>query len=115
MHMITPRNFVVWFLTAVSAVLLPFRRKSIFEASSWRPQVTGVPVLSILGILGAALFAFLAYNSVTNPAIGPFSYPAQVTILIVIIIPIVIYTISYYYNRSRGLDLGKVMAQLPPE
>ena len=106
---------VVWFLTAVSAVLLPFRRKSIFEAASWKPQVVGVPVLSILGILGAALFAFLAYNSVTNPAIGPFSYAAQVTILIVMIIPIVLYAVSYYYSRSRGLDLGKVMAQLPPE
>ena len=106
---------VVWFLTAVSAILLPFRRKGIFEASSWKPQVGRVPVLSILGVLGAALFAFLAYNSVTNPAIGPFSYPAQVTLLIVMIIPIVLYAVSYYYNRSRGLDLGKVMAQLPPE
>lgn len=106
---------VVWFLTAVSAVLLPFRRRSIFDASSWKPRVAGVPILCVLGILGAALFAFLAYNSVTNPAIGPFSYPAQVTILVVMIIPIALYTVSYSYNRSRGLDLSKVMAQLPPE
>jgi amino acid transporter len=106
---------VVWFLTAVSAVLLPFRRRAIFDAAAWKPRIGGIPVLSILGVLGACLFAFLAYNSVTNPAIGPFTYAAQATILIVMIIPIVLYTVSYYYNRSRGLDLGKVMAQLPPE
>jgi len=106
---------VVWFLTAISAILLPFRRKTIFEASSWKPKLANVPVLSILGVLGAVLFAFLAYNSVTNPAIGPFSYPAQVTILVVMIIPILLYTLAYYYNRSRGLDLSMVMAQLPPE
>jgi amino acid transporter len=106
---------VVWFLTALSAVLLPFRRKSIFEAASWRPRIGNVPVLSLLGVLGAALFVFLAYNSVTNPAIGPFSYGAQVAIIIVMIIPIVLYAVSFYYNKSRGLDLGKVMAQLPPE
>jgi amino acid transporter len=106
---------VVWFLTALSAILLPFRCKSIFEAASWKPRVGGVPVLSILGLIGAVLFAFLAYNSVTNPAIGPFSYGAQLAIFIVILMPIVLYTASYYYNKSRGLDLGKVMAQLPPE
>jgi amino acid transporter len=106
---------VVWFLTAVSAVVLPYRRKRIFEASSWKPKVAGVPVLSILGILGATLFAFLAYNSVTNPAIGQFTLPAQETIAIVLVIPIVVYYASYYYNKSRGLDLSKVMAELPPE
>jgi amino acid transporter len=106
---------VVWFLTAVSAILLPVRKRDIFDAASWKPRLGGFPVLSIVGVLGAVLFAFLAYNSVTNPAIGPFSYAAQITILIVMIIPIAIYILSYYYNKSRGLDLGKVMAQLPPE
>jgi amino acid transporter len=106
---------VVWLLTAISAVLLPFRRKSIFDAAAWKPRIAGVPVLTVLGVLGALLFAFLAYNSVTNPAIGPFSYGAQVTILIVLMIPIVLYALSYYYNKSRGIDLGKLVAQLPPE
>ena len=106
---------VVWLLTAVSAVLLPFRRRAMFDAAAWKPRVAGVPVLSILGVLGACLFAFLAYNSVTNPAIGPFTFGAQATIVVVTIIPIVIYAGSHYYNKSRGLDLGKVMAQVPPE
>ena len=106
---------VVWFLTAISAILLPFRRRSIFEAAAWKPRIAGIPVLTILGVLGAILFAFLAYNSVTNPAIGPFSYAAQVTIVIVTLIPIVLYAGSYYYNKSRGIDLRLTMAQLPPE
>jgi amino acid transporter len=106
---------VVWFLTAVSAVLLPFRRRAIFDAAAWKPRIAGAPVLSILGVLGACLFAFLAYNSVTNPAIGSFTFGAQVTIVIVIVLPIVLYAASHYYNKSHGLDLGKVMAQVPPE
>jgi len=106
---------VVWFLTAISAVILPFRRKNIFDAASWKPRIARVPVLTVLGVLGALLFAFLAYNSVTNPAIGPFSYGAQVTIVIVMIIPIVLYAVSYYWNKSRGVDLRQVMALIPPE
>ena len=106
---------VVWFLTAISAIVLPFRRKDIFDGSSWKARVAGVPVLSILGVLGAALFAFLGFNAVTNPAIGPFSFYAQVAILLVVIIPITLFAASYYYNKSRGIDLRKLWAQIPPE
>ena len=106
---------VVWFLTAISAIVLPLRRPDILDAAAWKPRVLGVPVLSVLGVLGAVLFAYLAYNSVTNPAMGPFSFGAQTTILIVTIIPIILYATSYYYNKTRGIDLSIVMAQIPPE
>lgn len=106
---------VVWLLTAISAIILPFRRKQIFEAASWKPRIAGIPFLSIFGVVGAVLFAFLAYNSVTNPAIGPFTSAAQETIALVVVLPIILYAASHFYNKSRGLDLGKVMAQIPPE
>jgi hypothetical protein len=106
---------VVWFLTAISAIVLPFRRRNIFEAASWKARIAGVPVLSILGVLGAILFGILGFNAVTNPAIGPFTFYAQVAIVVVIIIPIVLFAVSYRYNKSRGIDLGKVWAQIPPE
>jgi hypothetical protein len=106
---------VVWFLTAISAIVLPFRRKNIFDAASWKARIGGFPVLSILGLLGAILFGYLGFNAVTNPAIGPFSFNAQVAIVIVVIIPIVIFATSYYYNKSHGIDLTKVWAQIPPE
>jgi hypothetical protein len=106
---------VVWFLTAISAIVLPFRRKNIFEAAPWKARVTGVPVLSILGVLGAILFGILGFNAVTNPAVGPFTFYAQVAIVIVVVIPIIIFAASYFYNKSRGIDLSKVWAQIPPE
>jgi len=106
---------VVWLLTAISAIVLPFRRKDIFEAASWKARVAGLPALSILGVLGAILFGYLGFNAVTNPAIGPFSFYAQVTIVIVVVIPTVLFATSYLYNKSRGIDLGKLWAQIPPE
>lgn len=106
---------IVWFLTSVSAIVLPFRRKDIFEASAARARIGGVPVLSLLGVLGAVLFAYLAYNSTTNAAVGPFALGAQLFVVGLIIAPVVIYAAAYYYNKSRGVDLRLVTGQLPPD
>ena len=106
---------IVWILTAVSAIILPYRRKSIFETSVAHGKVGGVPILSLLGVLGVILFGYLGYNSTTNSAVGPFALGAQLFILALIIAPLVIYAGSFYYNKSRGLDLRLVFVQLPPE
>ncbi|MBI3022737.1 MAG: amidohydrolase family protein [Thaumarchaeota archaeon] len=46
----------VWFLAAVSAAVLPFRRRRIFETAQ-KSMVGRVPVVSLFGVLGAILFA----------------------------------------------------------
>jgi hypothetical protein len=61
------------------------------------------------------LFIYLGFNALVNPAIGPFQYGAQIATAIIVIIPITIYVLSYYFNRLRGIDLGKLSSQLPPD
>lgn len=106
---------VVWFLAAVSAVLLPFRRRDVYEASTGKRARGRLPTISVLGAVAAALFAYLGYNSVTNPAVGPFQLSAQVFIMVVIVIPIAIYALSYRHHRSRGVDIRLAQGQIPPE
>jgi len=105
---------VVWTLTAASAVILPIRRKSIFEASAGS-KLHGVPAITVLGILGAFLFIYLGYNSAANPAIGPFALGSQMFIVAIVIAPLILYAVSYYYNKSRGIDLRLICTQLPPD
>jgi amino acid transporter len=106
---------VVWFLAAASAAILPFRRKTIFDASPAKAKLGSLPVLTLLGVLGAILFAYLGYNALTNPAIGPFAFDTQIFIVGIVLLPIMIYIVSYYYNRRRGIDLRQLCSQLPPD
>jgi len=106
---------VVWFLAAVSALIIPFRRKSIYESSAGRFQVLGVPIISVLGLTGIILFVYLGFNALINPAIGPFQFGAQVATATIVVVPIIIYITSYYFNKRRGIDLGKLSSQLPPD
>jgi APA family basic amino acid/polyamine antiporter len=104
---------VVWFLAAISAILLPFSRRRVYDSAAGRRG--GPPVISVIGIVAAIMFAYLGYNSVTNPAIGPFQASAQIVVAMVIIVPVAIYAVSYAYNRSRGVDLMLSQAEIPPE
>jgi len=106
---------IVWFLAAASALIIPYHRRSIYENSAGKLLIWRVPVISILGLTGIILFAYLGFNALVNPAIGPFQYGAQVATAIIVSIPIFIYILSYYFNRLRGIDLGKLCSQLPPD
>ncbi len=105
---------VVWFLAAVSAIVLPFSRRRVFEAATGGKR-RGFPLISLLGLVGAALFAYLGLNSIVNPAVGPFETPAQIFTVAIVLIPAVIYAVSYWYNKRRGIDLRLLHSQIPPE
>jgi|GEM_PF-725765 len=105
---------VVWFLAAISAALLPFTRREVYESATGRKR-SGIPPLSVLGAVAAALFAYLGYNSITNPAVGPFQLSAEMVVGVVILIPAGIYLLSYRYHKARGVDLRLAQSQLPPE
>lgn len=100
---------VVWFLAAICAILLPLTRRDIYG------QRRGVPLLSVLGVAAATLFAYLGYNSIANPAVGPFSVPAEVFTAVVVAVPAVVYAASRWYNKKRGIDLSTLHSRLPPD
>jgi amino acid transporter len=105
---------IVWFLAAVSAALIPFTRRGIYESAT-RGKRGGIPLISILGVIGATLFAYLGYNSVANPAVGPFQTSAQMFTVAIVLVPVAIYAISYGYHKRKGADLRFVNSQIPPE
>jgi amino acid transporter len=106
---------VVWLLTAISAIILPFRRRSLFEASAARGNLGGAPILSLLGLVSAILFGYLAYDSTTNSAVGSWQLGAQLFVAGLVMVAAVLYAASFLYNKSRGIDLRQVVGELPPD
>ncbi len=106
---------IAWLISAVAAIVLPFRRKSIFEMSQSTAKFAGLPVLSWVGVVSLVVLGYLSYNAFTNPAIGPGAFTARLVILAIVVAPLVIYAISYYYHKSRGFNLSLLSQELPPE
>ena len=100
-------------IPALAAVVFPYVRRDMFEANfSTRKLV--LPLLSWLG-LGTAIY--LIYSTYLANASGtlPLDNYAGVLYITVYGLGIIIYTVSYFWNKRRGLPLNLVFKEIPPE
>jgi len=110
---------IAYILISVTAILFPFRKKQIFEASpAGKYKIGGFPVLSIAGILSLFVNLYIAWIFITGPALGFLSVSTASSIEFVIGIFLtcfVVYWIAFAARRSQKIDLSLSFAEIPPE
>ncbi|MEM3320407.1 MAG: amino acid permease, partial [Metallosphaera sp.] len=73
------------------------------------------------GSISAIYFAFLTYEAATNPLFGFSTTSGQINITTlifvigVVLVGAVIYLVSKYHNKKRGIDISLVFKEIPPE
>ena len=72
-------------------------------------------LLSVSGILMAAVFIFLAYQFIASPAVWGGNVLAYGYIVAGLVIGAVIYVTSWRYHKARGIDISLAFKQIPPE
>lgn len=113
-----PLGFAIaMFIACIAAVVFPYHRKDLFQSSPSfvQKKIGGLPVITLLGILGMISSAYLAYASMV-PAIAGAINPAYIYAMIAIFfVPIVIYYGTRAYEKSRGVPIDVAHKELPPE
>lgn len=106
-------------IVGLAAMLLPLRRKDIFQnaPSAVRHKLTLV-ILGFLGFIGSIAVAAIslspAYLQATTG--GAMVNPLDIAgLILTFIIGLVIFFVSYAWRKSKGIDLGLVMKEIPPE
>jgi len=109
---------IAFWITSLSAILLPFRRKELFEASppSVQRKVFGIPLVTIAGIMNMLLFTLVLYAAFTLPLYsGPLGPAALTFIFGVYVVGIIIYIIVAGIRKKQGVDLNLLYGEIPPE
>jgi basic amino acid/polyamine antiporter, APA family len=104
-------------LVGVSAVVVPYRKPDLYRASATKKTFAGIPVVSIAGA-GAVLtcvFVWVLY----------FHYPTQFFLSdkqkmfsifgVTIALAILYYYAVKAYRRSKGVEIDRAFAEIPPE
>jgi APA family basic amino acid/polyamine antiporter len=109
---------IVFWLTSAGAILLPYRRRDLYDAS---PKVLGarwfgLPAVSVAGAISFTLLSILIGMTVTHSQInGGFTGVSVTTLAVTFALGPAIYVISRLYSRRSGIDLNLAMTELPPE
>ena len=108
---------LLFFVVGATALVFPFRRKDIFESSPSvvKRKIGGLPVISLLGILTLISAGFVTYAILTPSYSGPFIIDNFLGIIAVLIVPVGVYAVTYYYYKSKGIPVDIAQREIPPE
>jgi len=102
----------------LSGLLFPYRRKALFQstAASVQRRIGGVPVVAIVGLATFLIGAFVAVAAASPAYTGAAINPNYLIALVgVFAAGLLIYAVSYYYQKGRGVDLMMRFREIPPE
>jgi basic amino acid/polyamine antiporter, APA family len=109
---------IAFWITSFAAILLPYRKRDLFEAAPdmVKRRVFGVPLIAIAGVVNLLLFTIILYSSFTLPAFaGPVGTIAVAFVLGIYLVGLVIYFVAAVIRRQQGVDLNLLYSEIPPE
>ncbi|MBF8289889.1 MAG: family permease [Chloroflexi bacterium] len=102
--------------TAIAGALLPFRAKALYEASPGAAyKFMGVPLVTIVGTVGAIAGGYFIYLFLTNSTLGLTSELAYQVVAGVLLFSLGWYLVTYFVRRSSGINVDYAFKEIPPE
>lgn len=71
--------------------------------------------LIIAGVISAGYFAFLTYESAVDPVFGFNNIITQIFVTTVLIGSALVYVVSWYSHKRKGIDINMAFKEIPPE
>jgi amino acid transporter len=112
---------LTFFATTVAAIILPWRRKDLYNASpiaNWK--IAGIPTITIVGVITGAFLLFMLWEWSFNPdnLYGTtFSKTLNSVWYFVgtYVLAIVIYVVARIVRKRQGIDLARIHHEIPVE
>src|SRR5437773_3819684 len=112
---------LTFFATVVAAIILPWRRKDLYDASPIAGyKIAGIPTISIVGVITGLFLLFMLYQWSFNPD-NLYGTSLQKTPNSVIyfvatyVAAIPIYIAARIVRNRQGLDLSRIHHEIPVE
>jgi amino acid transporter len=106
----------VFVATALAGALLPFRAKAAYDASPGAQYtIGGYPLVTVIGLLGAAFGIVFLYLFLTNEQLGLTSQLAYTIVGGVLLFSAAWYFIAKQLRRSSGINVEYAFKEVPPE
>ena len=103
-------------LVAISAIMMPYTQKDLYETSPAKGSWFGVPVLVITGVLSLLVMALVTYLLMIYPGIGIASPLVGFGFIVSVVVGgLLIYYVSKIVQKRNGINIDLSFKELPPE
>ena len=107
---------VTFFGTSIAAMILPYRKKRLYENSPIaRYKVAGIPLITITGAITALFLGFNLYHWFTNDLYAVNNSTSLWFMAAMYGLAIVIYVVAWFVRRSQGINLSAIHREIPVE
>jgi basic amino acid/polyamine antiporter, APA family len=112
---------LTFFATTVAAIILPWRRKDLYDASPIANyKIAGIPAITVVGVITGAFLLFMlwewSFNAADLYGTTFSSTPNSVYyFLATYIAAVVIYVIARVVRKRQGIDLARIHHEIPVE
>jgi amino acid transporter len=107
--------------TTVAAIILPWRRKDLYDASPIAQyKIAGVPMITVVGVITGLFLLFMLYqwsfNSDNLYGTSLQKTPNSVIYFVATyVVAIVIYVVARVVRKRQGIDLARIHHEIPVE
>jgi TM2 domain-containing membrane protein YozV len=103
-------------MTALAAMVLPYRRKDLFKASPASKYMVGkVPLITICGAIWFVFSLWYTYYWVANAAYG-VNNPVSAVFLVFCYVATAVFFLAYrWYQKKQGLEMDMIFKEIPSE
>lgn len=109
-------SLVIFDVTAIAAIIFPWRRREIYEASPCsKYKIFGIPLITIAGIGNFIFMSFLIYVFATEPRLGCADLNSMLFLLGFYVVSAIIFIVAWWYRKKQGIDLSLAFKEIPPE
>ncbi|MBL8045031.1 MAG: APC family permease [Anaerolineales bacterium] len=116
----------VFVVTCLAGALMPYRAKELYEASPGaRYKLGGIPMVTVMGLLGGVLGILMVLAFLLNPALGvlgnwnfesfPVNLWAQIIAFAIIFISGLVYMWFKNSQKAKGINVEYAFKEIPPE
>ena len=107
---------VTFFGTSIAAMILPYRKKRLYENSPIaRYKLAGIPLITITGAITALFLGFNLYHWFTNDLYAVNNSTSLWFMAAMYGLAIVIYVVAWFVRRSQGINLSAIHREIPVE
>jgi len=111
---------VTYLGSTIAAILLPFVKKDLYNASPIaKYKVFGIPLITVAGVIFAGFLIFLLYEWLIDPnklyGIGLSNISSVIYMLAMYVLALIIYVGFKWYRKRQGINIDKIYEEIPVE